>query len=308
MDEAVVVAMGSEAEAYPATLLEVAKLAFKRPKLALGLIGIVESKSALGRRIKHLIDRPVPKTARLGFSGLAALLLAGAAFLPMARGQRTPDQPPSVVSESGPQPAVKMEVKFIELEESELAVLGLGEPTLIEFNGHRAWALTPAQLNEVLQRALEQTGADVLTAPRLTTFSGRQSQIQVVEIVPIEGTEIRVGPTCDLIPYVSGELIRMRPTKDAHAVLEGVCPVVASFGGRDRTLKGRPERLESALRDLGIPHDVKVYPEASHGFMNRHESGLGRVIDRVTSFGFRPEEAEDAWRRIFAFFGEHLRG
>ncbi|PYL00003.1 MAG: hypothetical protein DME19_06615 [Verrucomicrobia bacterium] len=45
VDEMVMVAMGGEAETYPATLLEVARLAFQRPKLALGLVGIVESKA-----------------------------------------------------------------------------------------------------------------------------------------------------------------------------------------------------------------------------------------------------------------------
>src|SRR5438477_2944087 len=115
VDETVVVAMGSDAEAYLATLLEVAKLAFNRPTFALGLIGIVESKSALAQRVQHLLNRPIPKSARLGFTGLAALFLAGAAFLPMARGQRTPNQPQQVASESGqPEPAVAMDLRFIE--------------------------------------------------------------------------------------------------------------------------------------------------------------------------------------------------
>jgi len=87
VDEAVVVAMGSEAEAYPATLVEVAKLAFQRPALALGLIGIVESKSTLALRIHRLLDRPVPKSAKLGFTRLAAVALIGAVLLPMAREQ-----------------------------------------------------------------------------------------------------------------------------------------------------------------------------------------------------------------------------
>ncbi|HKS38939.1 MAG TPA: M56 family metallopeptidase, partial [Verrucomicrobiae bacterium] len=205
VDEMVMVQMGVEAEAYPATLLEVAKLAFKRPMLALGLIGIVESKSALAQRIHRLVNHPVPRSSRLGLAGLAPLLLAGAAFLPMARGQRTLSQPPPIASESAP--VVAMDVRFIEIEERPLATLGLGEPPLIEPNGHRAWVLTSEQLNEVCQRAVEQAGTDVLTAPRVTTVSGRQTQVQVVDIIPVAGTEIRVGPTCDLTPYVTGDLI-----------------------------------------------------------------------------------------------------
>ena len=29
-------------------------------------------------------------------------------------------------------------------------------------------------------------------------------------------------------------------------------------------------RLERALVTNGVPHDIKVYPEASHGFLNDH--------------------------------------
>src|SRR5207247_2538843 len=56
VDEMVMVEMGGQSEAYPATLVAVAKLACQRPMLALGLIGIVESKSALAQRIQHLVE------------------------------------------------------------------------------------------------------------------------------------------------------------------------------------------------------------------------------------------------------------
>ncbi|MHC4283600.1 MAG: M56 family metallopeptidase, partial [Planctomycetota bacterium] len=42
VDEAVLVAMGEKAQKYPQTLVDVAKMAFKRPALSLRLIGVVE--------------------------------------------------------------------------------------------------------------------------------------------------------------------------------------------------------------------------------------------------------------------------
>ncbi|MDQ6745938.1 MAG: dienelactone hydrolase family protein [Actinomycetota bacterium] len=39
--------------------------------------------------------------------------------------------------------------------------------------------------------------------------------------------------------------------EDAAEQLAGSCPVVASYGGLDRTLPGRAERLERALSELG---------------------------------------------------------
>jgi hypothetical protein len=40
--------------------------------------------------------------------------------------------------------------------------------------------------------------------------------------------------------------------KDAGDVLRGACPVVASFGAKDRFLQAAPQRLERALAALGI--------------------------------------------------------
>ncbi len=85
VDEAVLVAMGEAAHDYPETLLNVAKLAFKqRPALSLRLIGVVESKSALRSRIKHILHRPLPKTAKLGLLGLMLVFIVAAFLLPMA--------------------------------------------------------------------------------------------------------------------------------------------------------------------------------------------------------------------------------
>ncbi|HIJ52460.1 MAG TPA: hypothetical protein HPP66_04820 [Planctomycetes bacterium] len=88
VDEAVLVAMGDKARQYPQTLVDVAKLAFKRPALSLRLIGVVESKSALAGRIKHILGRPMPRTAKLGVIGVLAILIAGAVLLPMARAEK----------------------------------------------------------------------------------------------------------------------------------------------------------------------------------------------------------------------------
>jgi parallel beta-helix repeat protein len=96
VDEAVLVAMGEKAQKYPQTLVDVAKMAFKRPTLSLRLIGVVESKSALAGRIKHILGRPMPKSARLGLISILAIIVAGAVLLPMARAQRQTEPEASV--------------------------------------------------------------------------------------------------------------------------------------------------------------------------------------------------------------------
>jgi carboxymethylenebutenolidase len=94
--------------------------------------------------------------------------------------------------------------------------------------------------------------------------------------------------------------------KDAAARLAGACPIVGSYGGRDLTLRGRPERLEAALAELGVEHDVKEYPGAGHSFMNRIAGPVNPLLT-VTGFNYHHPSAEDAWRRILVFFGEHLQ-
>jgi carboxymethylenebutenolidase len=125
--------------------------------------------------------------------------------------------------------------------------------------------------------------------------------------------------------------------------LAGVCPLVASYGGRDVSLRGHAQRLETAAAAAGVPHDVKVYPEAGHSFLNQRAPGLlvrtaGRLVGRGSHeggadggaddrsdgggaqpqtgrsrggrglpMGYEPASAADAWERIFAFFDTHLR-
>lgn len=95
--------------------------------------------------------------------------------------------------------------------------------------------------------------------------------------------------------------------KDAESVLSGACPIVGSYGGRDRALRGHAARLESALAANGVDHDVVEYSDVSHSFLNRH-TGWMAALDRVSGFGYHEAEAEDAWRRIDAFFARHLVG
>jgi carboxymethylenebutenolidase len=92
--------------------------------------------------------------------------------------------------------------------------------------------------------------------------------------------------------------------EDAQALLAGACPIVGSFGGRDRPLRGAAERLDRALGAVGVDHDVKEYAGAGHSFMNDHGALMAPLT--VMGFGYNAEASEDAWRRILAFFDRHL--
>jgi carboxymethylenebutenolidase len=94
---------------------------------------------------------------------------------------------------------------------------------------------------------------------------------------------------------------------DAERALSGICPVVASFGSKDRYLRGHAARLTAALDSLGVPQDVKEYDGATHGFMNEHPGLLPKLTGMLLPLRFDAATADDAWSRIFGFFDHHLR-
>ena len=102
--------------------------------------------------------------------------------------------------------------------------------------------------------------------------------------------------------------------KDAQRLLAGACPIVGSFGGRDHSPMGRSAaiRLESVLTGLDIDHDVKVYPDAGHGFMNDHDPAdltpLLVVLSKISGTRYDEASTRDARMRIVSFFDRYLKG
>ncbi len=98
------------------------------------------------------------------------------------------------------------------------------------------------------------------------------------------------------------------PPRDIETALAGACPIVASYGAKDVALRGAAGKVERALENLGIEHDVKEYPTAGHSFLNAEYFGPAptHAVQRVMHVGPDPQAAPDAWRRIEAFFARHL--
>jgi carboxymethylenebutenolidase len=101
--------------------------------------------------------------------------------------------------------------------------------------------------------------------------------------------------------------------KDAEQALAGACPMIGSYGGRDRSPMGHSAapRLEQALTALGVDHDVRVYADAGHGFMNDPDPAdatpLLIFLAKISGTRYHDPSAVDARRRIAAFFDQHLR-
>ena len=132
VDEMVLVTLGREADGYSDTLVDIAELAFWRPALSLRLIGVVESKKALTQRIKHIVSRPLPKTAKLGLLGLIAVFISAAVLLPMACG-RAEDTPSGVNNDSSGQMPSGL---------SEQEVLGMPAEKAVVIDPYLLWRST----------------------------------------------------------------------------------------------------------------------------------------------------------------------
>jgi len=83
VDEMVLATLSPETKNYSNMLIDIAEMAFWRPNFSLRIIGVVESKKALERRINHMLTIPVPKSSKLGCLGLIVIVVIGAILLPM---------------------------------------------------------------------------------------------------------------------------------------------------------------------------------------------------------------------------------
>lgn len=91
--------------------------------------------------------------------------------------------------------------------------------------------------------------------------------------------------------------------------LDGACPVVASFGSRDRMFGANmAERLERHLGELGVPRDIRTYEGVGHSFFSQHEGWQAWLAGFPTPMRVAHDEqaATDGWRRMLAFFDEHV--
>jgi carboxymethylenebutenolidase len=73
-------------------------------------------------------------------------------------------------------------------------------------------------------------------------------------------------------------------------------PILGNFAGEDKSIPPSVvNAFEKALKDAGKTVDIKIYAGANHAFAN--SSGVV----------YKPDAAEDAWKRTVAFFEKNLR-
>jgi carboxymethylenebutenolidase len=99
-----------------------------------------------------------------------------------------------------------------------------------------------------------------------------------------------------------GGAVTRWPTNDAHPVApidltpQMRVPLLGIFGNEDQfPTPAEVDQIEAALKSAGKDYEFHRYDGAGHGFF---------AHDRPMS---RPEQAKDAWEKVFAFYAKHLR-
>lgn len=73
-------------------------------------------------------------------------------------------------------------------------------------------------------------------------------------------------------------------------------PVLGFFGDADQSIPvGTVEEFDRLLDDIGVEHEVIMYPNSGHAFFRDSDPNV-----------YKPEASKDAWERVTNFFGKHL--
>ncbi|HEY4414463.1 MAG TPA: M56 family metallopeptidase [Verrucomicrobiae bacterium] len=217
VDDAVMLMLADEGETYAPTLLEVAKLALNRPLMSLGLVGILESRSALRQRIERLVDFSPPRRAGLTPVSFLGVLAFTAAAVPMGgapapattkatAGMSVPAvSTPAMVAphakQKAEQPQVLFEATFYRVNAVDFQKTVSNLKFVQKESGINSWWLfTPEKFNG-LTEGLKSSGLEVIQRPRILTRSGWPAEFYVGN-----GSN-GIGLAC--LPLVTNNLIEL---------------------------------------------------------------------------------------------------
>ncbi len=90
--------------------------------------------------------------------------------------------------------------------------------------------------------------------------------------------------------------------------IKGSCPIIASYGERDKITIKDAARLAETLNKSDIPTDFKLYPGSGHSFMTKPPNWLVGALGPILPghARFDPTAAADATDRLVKFFRKYL--
>ena len=163
VDETVLVALGGQAKDYSNTLIDIGEMAFWRADLGLRLIGVAESRKALQWRIKHMLNRPIPKSSKLGALGIIVIFTTAAVLLPMARAQKPSKdiEPTAAVNEGKPAKSLHQAARDGDIEQVKKLIAQGTDVNARDENGDTALGIAVSYPSRAMVKLLISKGADI---------------------------------------------------------------------------------------------------------------------------------------------------
>jgi carboxymethylenebutenolidase len=98
------------------------------------------------------------------------------------------------------------------------------------------------------------------------------------------------------VPFYGGGIAADSPTAPLSVAGDLKAPVLCFFGEKDPYIPlTQVQQIDDTLRSLAKTFEIKVYPEADHGFF---------CDDRAS---YHPQAAKDAWEKMKAWFERYLK-
>lgn len=91
-----------------------------------------------------------------------------------------------------------------------------------------------------------------------------------------------------------GQTSELLPKHPIDVAAELKAPVLGLYGGADTGIPNETvEQMRAALKTVGSPSQIVLYPDTPHGFFADYRQS------------YRKEQAEDGWQRLLAWFKQH---
>ena len=121
---------------------------------------------------------------------------------------------------------------------------------------------------------------------------GRQSYIAACKVSGLDAAVDCWGGRVIMKPE---DLTERMPVPPISMTADMSCPILGIFGNDDASpTPAEVDETEEVLKQHGKNYEFHRYDGAGHGFF---------AVDRP---GYRPEQATDAWKKVFAFYGKYL--
>jgi hypothetical protein len=101
--------------------------------------------------------------------------------------------------------SVQITTRLAEVPESALNALELAQLKSESGESSARHILSAEQHSRLMNLLQETEGVDILSTPRVATASGRQAQVQMVDMFSFGGQVYPIGPVIDLVPEVSAD-------------------------------------------------------------------------------------------------------